>query len=37
MKKENEKIINGFNSAGITEASQSAKIALEKLENPFHA
>ena len=37
MKKEKEKIINGFNSAGITEAIQSAKIVLEKVENPFHA
>ena len=37
MKKEKEKIINGFNSAGITEAIESAKIVLEKVENPFHA
>ena len=34
MKKEKEKIINGFNSAAITEAIQSAKIVLQKVENP---
>ena len=37
MKKEKEKIINGFNSAGITVAIQSAKIVLETVEIPFHA
>ena len=37
IKEEKEKIINGFNSAGITKANQSVKIVLEKVENPFHA
>ena len=37
MKQEKEKIINGFNSAGITEAFQSVKIVLQKVENPLHA
>ena len=37
MKKEKEKMINGFNSAGITEAIQSAKIVSEKVENLFPA
>ena len=37
MKKEKEKIINGFNSAGITEAIESPKVVLEKVESPFHA
>ena len=37
MKKEKEKITNGYNSAGITEAIQSAEIVLQKVENPFHA
>ena len=37
INKEKEKIINGLISAGITEATQSAKIVLEKVENPFHA
>ena len=37
MKKEKEKIINGFNSVVITEAIQSANVVLEKVENPFHA
>ena len=37
MKKKKEKIINGFHSAGITKAIQSAKIVLKNVENPFHA
>ena len=37
MKIEKEKIINGCDSAGVTEAMQSAKIVLEKVEKPFHA
>ena len=36
IQKEQEKIINGFISAGITEAIQSAGLVLERIENPFH-
>ena len=31
------KIINGFKSAGISEAMQNAGLVLERTENPFHA
>ena len=36
MQNEQEKIVNGFRSAGITEAIQSAGLVLERIENPFH-
>ena len=35
MQNEQEKIVNGFRSAGITEAFQSAGLVLERIENPF--
>ena len=37
MQNKQEKIINSFKSAGITEAIQSAGLVLERIENAFHA
>ena len=36
VQKEQEKIINGFTFAGITEAIQSAGLVLKGIENTFH-
>ena len=33
--KEEEMIVRGFNSAGISEAAQNAEDIYEKIENPF--
>ena len=33
--KEKERIVNGFNFAGISEAVQNAEDIYEKIENPF--
>ena len=30
-----DKAINGFRSAGITEATENTKYMVEKIENPF--
>ena len=37
IQKEQEKIINGFISVGITEVIQSAGLVLERMGNAFHA
>ena len=35
LQNEKEKIVNGFRAVGISEAIQSAKEMVEKVENPF--
>ena len=35
LKDDKERAINGFRSAGITEAIENAKDVVEKVENPF--